>query len=347
MPTSWNDYLNVPAAGNAYRKCQERCAEGFEPLRAVVRRVVEALQPENVACLGAGVLNDIPYRTLVRTAANIHLVDWLSGAVEAGIGRSILARGEDGLPRCVYCALGGETAETYCAHFEKDGDDESPVCARFEPGRDGLPACAAFAKGEQPQVHREDVTGGFATAFGGGVDKALAGVKSWKQALRRADGLANRVRHHHVGLDIEDGSIDLVTSSMVVSQFENEPYGYFSKRVAGILNRPSKKEERRLGAELDSLKSKLLIWQVERHCDEIERILAPGGCCFMAFEVFQCDPVSGRWFLVEEMHRVLGILGRRFDFDFGVLPAADSCVELNVDNAPSVVQTFLLRPKAA
>ena len=133
---------------------------------------------------------------------------------------------------------------------------------------------------------------------------------------------------------------------MVVSQFEHEPYGYFSKQVAGILNRPSKKDDRRLGDELDSLKSKLLIWQVERHCDEIERILAPGGCCFMAFEVFQCNPATGRWFLVKEMHQVLGILGQRFDFDFDMLPGPGSCVELRVDNAPSVVQTFLLRPKA-
>lgn len=347
MPTSWNDYLSLPAADKTYRECQERCAEGFEPLRAITRRVVEALEPESVACLGAGVLNDIPYRTLVRTAAEIHLVDWLPGAVEAGITRSILAQNENGLPECVYCALDGEAPGVYCVHFKKTSDGEKQVCDHFEPGDGDFLTCKAFERGEQPAIRREDITGGFATAFGEKVGKALGGVKSWKQALRRADVLANRVRHHHDSLGIEDGSIDLVTSSMVVSQFEYEPYDYFAKMARKFLGFPSKKEERRLESELNSLRSKLLVWQVERHLDEIERILAPEGRCFMAFEVFQCDPDSKRWFLVKEMHHILGVLGQRFDFDFDILPAAESCIEMRVSSAPSVVQAFVLRPKAA
>ena len=346
MPTSWNDYLSLPAADKAYRECQKRCAGRFEPLRAITRRVVEALKPESVACLGAGVLNDIPYRTLVRTAAEIHLVDWLPGAVEAGITRSILVQNENGLPGCVYCTLEGEAPGAYCIHFKKTGDGEKQVCDHFEPGGGDFPTCEAFEKGKQPAVRREDITGGFATAFGEEMGEILEGVKSWKQAFRRADALAKRVRHHHDSLGIGDGSIDLVTSSMVVSQFEHEPYGYFAKTAREVLGFPSEKEERRLKSELDSLRSKLLVWQVERHLDEIERILAPEGRCFMAFEVFHFDPDSKRWFLVKEMHHILGVLGQRFDFDFDILPAAESCIEMRVGSAPSVVQAFVLRPKA-
>lgn len=347
MPVSWNDYLALPGADKTYQECQDRCAENYGPLRAIIRRVVQALQPASVACLGAGVLNDIPYRTLVRTAAEIHLVDWLPGAAEAGIARSILARDENGLPQCVYCMLDGEAPEAYCVHFKQAGDADSCVCDHFEPGDGDIPTCGAFEKGERPAVSQEDVTGGLATAFGEKVGEALGGVKTWKQAVRRADSLANRVRHHQHSLGIGDGSMDLVTSSMVVSQFEHEPYDYFSQRAKEILGPPSKKDGKRLEGEVERLRSKLLVWQVERHCDEIERILSPDGRCFMAFEVFHRDPDSGRWFLVREMYDVLGILGKRFDFDFDVLPAADSCIEIQVGQAPSIVQTFVLKPKAA
>ncbi len=347
MATMWGQYLSVPGAGQAYRELHTRCRAGYAPVRAVLRRVVEKTAPSMVACLGAGVLNDIPYRKLLQSGAVIHLVDWLPGVIESGIAQSIITRDADGAPRCEYCVLGNGDAALFCRQYHKAADAPDRVCDRYEPG-DGDPAtCRAFELGERPFVHCRDVTGGYAESFGAGVDRALEQVETWKQAFRQATALLKKIRHHRTSLDIPDGSVDLVTSSMVVSQFEHEPYGYFSKRAADRLGRPDAKQQKRLQGTMETLRDQLLTDQVDYHCDEIERMLAPGGVCFMAFELFHYDPDTHRWFLIDPMQETLSRLGRRFDFDFDLLPAAESMVQASPRDEPSVIQFFALRPKGA
>ena len=165
------------------------------------------------------------------------------------------------------------------------------------------------------------------------------------EALRRAGALANRVKRQRTTMDIPDASVDLVTSSMVVSQFEHEPYGYFSKQAAAVLGSPSRGEENRLSPAMEALRSTLLANQIERHLDEIERILAPGGHCFMAFEMFHVEDGTGRWFLVSEMHGALAAIAGRFDFNFDILPQSDSVALFESPGGRSVVHRFVLEPR--
>ena len=85
-----------------------------------------------------------------------------------------------------------------------------------------------------------------------------------------------------------------------------------------IIEQPAAERTRRKAATplLDTLREELMTNQVLGHCGEIERILAPGGHCFMAFEMFHRDHGGERWFLVHEMHRVLEVIADRFAFDF-------------------------------
>lgn len=347
MPTSWEDYLGAPAAKSAYGACRTRCGDAFDPVRRILERAIAAREPRSVACLGAGVLNDIPFRELVLSGAELHLVDWVPGVVETGIGQSIIARDEDGNPECAFCMLGEQGALPWCRKFTGPGTGIPGVCGNYDGAGNAPPVCRSYLRGEQPGVLCEDVTGGYATAFAGAAFEAAATANSWRQALRQASAAAKRARRHRTALGIADNSIDLVTSSMLMSQFEHEPYTYFSRQVASRLGAPTAQDERKLRHPLESLQNDLLRNQVEAHCEEIKRILAPAGRLFAAFELFHYDAGNESWFLVREMHAALEILARHFDFDYTSLSVGDCVTEISIGDSPSVVQAFLLRPKAA
>ena len=345
MLTPWNDYLAVSDPEAAFDACHSRCRGTFLRQREIIAGVVEAMRPKTVACLGSGLLNDIPYRRLVRAGATLHLVDWLPGIAEAGVARSIIELGEGGGPACVYCALGNDRARAHCRRFTPPASPAAGVCDQFRPTPEPPLACLSFDRGEQPECHAEDATGGYASAFAAQVRDGLEGARTWKKAFAGAATAAKTARRRRTPLSIADGSVDLVTSSMLISQFEHEPYRYFSRQAVKRLGPPATGEERRLAPVMDSLRTTLIGDQIERHCDEIERILAPGGRCFMSFEAFQRGPAGGRWFLVEEMHAALGRLARRFDFDFELIGEADMVLRSDTAEDPALVYAFVLAPK--
>ncbi len=344
----WDAYLAGRSATQTYRECRSCCAPAFAHQRALIRRIVERTKPRVVACLGAGVLNDIPYRTLLGSGARLHLIDWLPGAIEAGIALSIIATDEAGGPHCAYCALAGDRARECCSNFHRSGAASSAVCDRFVPTPGDPPACDAFEIGSWPQVHVEDVTGGYASAFALGLGPELRGVTNWKQAFARANALARRIgrpARRRQRLNIADASVDLVTSSMLLTQFEHEPYDYFAKQVARLIGPPGTVDEGRLNRTMARLRDALVDQQVEEHCLEIRRILAPGGRVFMSFELFHIDPEQTDWFLVREMHRSLSALDRHFRFNFDLIGEGESLTRFQSRRAPSVVLALVLEAK--
>lgn len=345
MIVGWQDYLAVPGAEAAYADCRARCGGTFACQRACVSRLLDSIRPRTVACLGAGVLNDIPYQRLVAAGATVHLVDWLPGAPEFGVARSIVERTCDGRYRCAYCRHATADANVFCLSYADAGPD-SEVCAAFRPSATEPLTCLAYRKGTLPFVHRQDVSGGYASAFGEGVPQALRGVASWRQALRRATALAKRVKGRQRALDIAERSVDLAISSMLLSQFEHEPYGYFSKQAAALLGPPSAKEASLLQGEMEALRSILLREQVLGHCREVARMLADDGRWFVAVEMFHRDDRARDWYLVREMHETLGMLAERFRFRFDGDPDPAVDPGFRAGTGRSVVQHFVLAPKA-
>ena len=220
--------------------------------------------------------------------------------------------------------------------------------ARRRPGA-GL--CTAFKRGAEPKIHGEDATAGYASAFATALADELPRATSWKQAFGVANALSRRIGRWRRPLDIADHSIDLVTasdlvtSSMLLSQFETQPYNYFAEQAATLLGRPRRRDERRLDAAMKALRTTLLTNQVARHWEEIERILAPGGRCFMAFELFHYDRQRECWFLVGQMHQALAIVAERFEFDFDLLPATDLALRFEPPGKSSLVYAFVLKAK--
>ena len=191
----------------------------------------------------------------------------------------------------------------------------------------------------------EDVTGGYASEFAQRVPQTLRDVRTWKQAFTEINDLAHRVKNHFSPLSIDDNSVDLVTSSMVVSQLDQEPYDYFAFRAADELGRPKQREETRLLPTMQALQSILLANQVERHCQEIKRILAPDGVCYMSFEMFHFNAEAKQWFVVESMSKALAIIGRWFNFNFDIIGPTETLMPFHRGESPSLVGSFVLERK--
>ncbi len=336
---NWDEYLHAP---KPYKSYATACSGAFDEQRRNIARLVTAVRPRSVACLGAGVLNDIPYRELVSAGCAIHLVDWIGDGMDVGITQATIQYDESGRPQCLCCDE-SVPGSLYCQAYK---DATGTVCSSYafatDAGDAATAGCAAFIRGQEPKVHVHDVTGGYGESFAAGVPGAVQNLRSWKQAIERGQQVAQRARGTSP-LDISDRSIDLVTSSLLVSQFEHEPYDYFARSAADVLGAPSETDERRLHGKLNRLRNTMLQRQVDGHCREICRILASDGVCYLSFEMFHHDPVSGRWFLVTEMHQMLDTINTYFDFD--ILPPSTSVSRFEHGRGRSIVQSFMLRPK--
>ena len=228
MTLSWNDYRSLPDAARRYQECTLRYGPAFEHQRQNILKVIAATRPNTVAVLGAGVMNDVPYKYLLDLQVEVHLIDWLPGAPEAGLRHSLISEDPSGEFSCLYCRPGIDVPEDYCRNYCRPAYESRKVCDNFEPTHDAPPKCANFDKGALPVTNCEDVTGGYAETFARQVGQTLRGVQSWRKAVERCVALARKVRGAQ-RLSLASGSVDLVTSSMVVSQFEHEPYQFFSQ----------------------------------------------------------------------------------------------------------------------
>ena len=132
---------------------------------------------------------------------------------------------------------------------------------------------------------------------------------------------------------------------MLLSQFEYEPYEYFSKQVQSRLGTPAPAEEKRLRPSMEALRTTLLANQIDGHFDEIERMMAPDGRALVSFEMFHFDRNERRWFLVPQMHAALDTLAQRFDFDFGCAPGEEVGTHFATPTGRSVVCHYMLQRK--
>lgn len=344
MAGGWQEYLQGAKSPEAYGRCIRETRPGFAMLRDLIARLVDRLEPSEVVCLGAGALNDIPFQQFVRRGSVLHLVDWLPDIIEAGVQGSSMSQDAEGQLTCVFCELGEEQAKNYCAAFNQRQKDQPGVCENFRkiPG-DHL-ACENFHKGDLPAVYREDITGGYASSFAREVSREIAATESWRSALKQAIKIARHPEPHQP-LSIADNSADLVISSMVLSQFEFEPYEYFASRATTTHGPPAGKQAAKLDKGTHMLRDILLSQSIERHCQEICRILRPDGRCFMAFEMHHRNEEADGWFLVSQMHDAIPALQQYFHFDFDQLQAPDHVVELTDGNSRSLVYCYLLRPR--
>ncbi len=229
---------------------------------------------------------------------------------------------------------------------QRSGALVSAVCDRFELSQCEPPTCVAFVKGESPSVLYEDVTGGYASEFGRRLLRELRDARTWERVFSKATKLAGRIKPTG-RLSIDDASVDLVTSSMLVSQFAHEPYNFFASQTAERLGPPTPKQQTNLLPAMEKLRSALFTHQVQRHLDEIRRILSPGGMCYLSFEVFSTVPQSHQWFMVEGVPKVMEAAGNRFHFNFDMIPENKSIAQFPTHDGCSLTLCVVMESKPA
>lgn len=346
MNITWTDYMNGRKDNSArYKECSQQFREAFEQQRINITRVFEARSPEVIACLGAGILNDIPYEQFVHSGATIHLVDWISDSIDSGLDFSIISMDENSEASCTYCDPAIDCPGEYCCHYNAPASGDTKVCKAYKPSEDDPVRCASYKRAVKPFVKYEDVTGGYASAFGRQLGSVIDVARSWKQAITQSIDLAERITNHHSTIDIDDNSVQFVTSSMVVSQFEQEPYDFFSYRAVETLGKPRQREQERLMPAVVKLRDTLLSNQIEGHCREIKRILSSDGVCYMSFELFHYHSASGQWFSAPGMAGVLEIIGRWFTFEFDIIRPDEALVSFQRDEEPSLVGCYVLKAR--
>lgn len=339
----WEQYLKPAAVSVAAHKA--RSAATFAPQREAIDSLCRVLRPQTVVCLGAGHLNDIPLERLIADNADIVLVEWIPGISEQSFRRDLVRQVEQHFA-CLVCRCAGDP-KNYCLNHADDGAGAARAgdhCANFEAAAaDGVPLCEHYAPGIFPRFVHADVTGGVATHFMREAASVLRQAKKPRQAFREAIQISAHPRAQ-AALPLADGSADLVTSSMVASQFDFEPYTYFIRNLYARFGRDAVERNAEMAGELaETLRNNLFLTQVEAHCREMQRLLKPGGRIYLSIETLHRDEGAAHWFYAEATAKALEVVARHFLFDLETAPEAVRAVRTNmVGGGASVVQGYVL-----
>jgi hypothetical protein len=167
-----------------------------------------------------------------------------------------------------------------------------------------------------------------------------------RQAFRYAIH-ASAQTHGNALLPLPDHSVDFITSSMVASQFDFEPYSYFIRNL--FLRFGQQAIEQNLGTLdplVESLRDNLFLSQMEGHCQEMLRLLKPEGRIYFSIETLHSHRASEPYFQAEVSCKAMSIIGRYFYFDLQTLPdIVTPAHTAMVAGGKSVIQSCLLLPK--
>ncbi|MBC8287898.1 MAG: hypothetical protein H8E42_10545 [Nitrospinae bacterium] len=337
----WENYLTPIGK---FEACRSNCLGSFFPQRKKIHNLFEILSPRSVLCMGSGYLNDIPIEDFLKAGASIYLVDWAKNISREAYCKDIVAKEEGGYNCCISKA---KDPQKYCQNFvtQKLFRNQN-VCAGFKASAEAPSLCASFEFNSEPSFLEEDVTQGKASAFAARISSMLPEAKSPKAVFKNALKEVNRLKNHSQALPVEDHSIDLVTSSMVVSQFEHEPYGFMTQMLMEKFGKETLAEmEKNLNPYMEKLRDALFLLLAEGHFQEIHRVLTENGRAYFSLENFHWDMITDRWFQVRNFSATLEIMEKYFWFDFDTLPGSFIADRVGIMGDECIVQTYVLEPK--
>ena len=345
QPTlDWESYLSVAQPDEMAAQCRRACAPVFKNQRDNLGRLHGVIGPKRVACLGAGCLNDIPVDEFLRRGSEVYLADWIPRISECGFQGDLIRR-EGETHTCFVCDVPC-SPERFCAGFYKAEPQPGGVCDNFRLIEEGLRlGCASYRPGVQPHFLTADITLGRASGFAKRVTRLVASCHSPEKCFRRAIEVCRQCATLNEELLIPSDSIDMVTSSMVLSQFDHEPYGYFSKLLAQQFGARLLREERKLTPWMERLRTELFRIQAEGHVKEMYRLVnKKHGKVYFSVELFHATPDSEEFFLVREIPEAMTILQKYFAFDFKTLPYEQTLQKIVMPSGSSIIQSYVLTP---
>ncbi|MCH8157612.1 MAG: hypothetical protein IID18_07680 [Nitrospinae bacterium] len=344
---NWDTYLTPTEKVESFRL---RTGDGFKNQRKRISQLYNKRSPKTVVCLGSGYLNDIPIDDIIKGGSRLFLVDWMKDASRQAFDYDVVTSYEGGY-HCLICDTTGDPTD-YCRRFSKPLKTSLPrgqkFCANFKPDKESRPACGSYQAGPNPGFLQADVTEGRASGFARRMENVLQRAKNPRAAFKLALQEARAAHRFTEALPIDTGSVDLVTSSMIVSQFDFEPYEFLAKNLAarfGIdaLNR----REKELQPLMEELRDHLFLTLMEGHCREIHRLLKADGQVYFSVEAFHRDQPNDNWFEVPTFPKVMEVLRRHFLFDFDFLPALNTPDQMEIMGGESMVYSYILTQKSS
>lgn len=348
----WESYLKPAELSVAAHRA--RSVAAFAGQKENIGKLCRLLQPRTVLCLGAGYLNDIPTEDLIAAGADIYFAEWIDDITEASFRHDLVSQIAERFV-CLACKCSGDPGK-YCKNFREDDRGFSFLsrarkhadhCDNFRRAEHAaVPLCANYAAGEFPRFLHADVTQGVAAHFAEQIPAILRRADKPQQAFRSAIR-ASAQPNPDAPLPLADHSANFITSSMVASQFDFEPYTYFIRNL--YLHFGQEAVERNAAAlnELvETLRNNLFLTQVEGHCQEMLRLLAPDGRIYFSIEKLHSDRPADHWFYAEMASKAMEIVARYFLFDLETLPEIVAPTRMNmVRGGTSIVYSYLLLPK--
>jgi hypothetical protein len=349
----WDGYLTPRECSVAEHRAKS--ASAFARQRENIRKLCRILRPRTVVCMGAGYLNDIPEDDFIAIGADLYFVDWMKGITEQAFQHDLVSRIENRFA-CLVCKCSGDP-QKYCRNYRKlsngltfsRAEESGDYCENFLPaGENATPLCSNYSRGEFPHFVHADVTQGMAEHFAREVPAILQRAKNPRQAFHRAIQASERSGSNKL-LPLADHSVDFITSSMVVSQFDFEPYTYFIRNLLlRFGNDLTGRHVDALETLEKNLRDNLFLAQVEGHCREMLRLLKPQGRIYLSIETLHKEKPSDPWFHVEVASTAMGVIGKHFYFDLESLPeiAVPECAAM-VNGGASIINAHLLLPKGS
>ncbi|MBI5427212.1 MAG: hypothetical protein HZA02_02910 [Nitrospinae bacterium] len=345
-PLGWDNYLNP---NQEFQRRREACGNSFKGQRERIRDLARALSPKTVVCMGAGHLNDIPIGDLIAGGSSVFLADWMHGVQQEAFLREVV-QNVDGRFKCAICK-NPENPREYCPNFSPPDDMQTRQedhCGNFLQSEGFRPLCANFQWGLFPRFLECDVTQGRAGHFAQRVAKTITNAKTPKEVFKKACRETRDCGRARDFLPVADHDVDPIASSMIVSQFDHEPYRYLSLLLAEKFGEEAVMEKAPVLTPLmQKPRDDLFETQAEGHCREMARLLKPGGRIYFSAETFHKSGKSGTWFPITLARQALAIIETHFDYDFDALPADKLKEKIKILDGESMVECYVLAPKMA
>lgn len=344
MKTDWHTYIKTPVDARLGQAYNAFCQEMFDDQRRIIHHLIDTYQPKRIACMGSGYLNDIPIKVLFTARRETYLIDWIDNISREGVKNRIISY-KNGNHECLFCHH--HLADKYCSNYSGVLSEEDQTCQAFSLVDEPVFACTNYKPGSLPNYVSHDVTNGHATNFAKRAEKIVSNSRTPKEAFVKAINLCRKSPHSINPIPIESDSIDLVTSSMVVSQFDNEPYVYFSKLLARQFGRQQlEKHQEKLVPLMEELRTLLFSLQVQGHVSELYRLVNKyNGKIYFSVELFRSLLQKPGHFLVQGIPTVLDILRKYFYFEFDAIPPESALRSSSAGQGTSIIQNHVLTPK--
>ncbi len=341
--TFWNSYLENYSANKILQGGFLPCEQAFSNHREIISKLIDTLSPNTIAILGSGYLNDIPLVDLVENNRKLYLVDWIDYLSKIGVSKSIVCKDENNCHNCLFCKT--HTAKQYCKNFTGEFLEKG-VCTGFEPVDEPFITCKNYEPASEPSFIKADITGGVSRDFASKIRNSIRSCKTPKDAFLKAISISDKLNYEP--MPVEDNSIELVTSSMVLSQFDVEPYSYFSTVLEERYGYDEiVKHTSKLMPLMERLRTKLFTLQVEFHVKEMYRIVKKDkkSRIYVSAELFRSYPNVDQFFVVQDMPKAMEIMDKYFFYEFGDILEGKVLKKVELGNGVSINQSYVLAPK--